>query len=400
MRDFGANGIRGTRTMKSIASTLLCLLLVACAAQPEERTPLAWSATRMRADAYYNQGQMLDALPLYEDLHKNEPRNAYYAGRLAYCLLARFESLPTGRERTAAVAQAKRMAERAKALGDNSNLTQTVLDRVKDPAALENLHDAKLQAAEALFVRGEMDAALAAYKEIAAEDPRSYGAHLFAGDVYYRKRDYTQAGEWFQKAILIEPNAETAYRYWGDALAASGDKEAALSKFIDAVVAEPYSRKSWAGLTQWAKGNSATVSHPEIVIPTSLSGKDGKTINIDATALAKPEVAAPWLIYAASRSAWRENEFRKHFPEEKKYRRSLAEEVAALRVALTTVADQEVTDPTLKQVAQFEKDGMLEAFVLISAPDNEIALDYAAFRNDNREILRNYVQKYVVKRNR
>jgi tetratricopeptide (TPR) repeat protein len=388
----------GQQQMKRIASLLLCLLLTACASQPEERTPLAWSATRMRADAYYNQGQMLDALPLYEDLHKKEPENAYYAGRLAYCLLARFESLPTGKERTAAVARAKAMAERAKALGDNSNLTQTVLDRVRDPAALENLHDAKLQAAEALFVRGELDAALAAYKEIAAEDPRSYGAHLFAGDVYYRKRDYTQAGEWFQKAILIEPNAETAYRYWGDALAASGNNEAALSKFIDAVVAEPYNRKSWAGLTQWANSNSATVSHPQIVIPTSLSGKDGKTINIDPATLEKPEVAAAWLIYAASRSAWRENEFKKHFSGEKKYRHTLAEEVMALRFAVTTLED-EVADPALKQVAQLEKDGMLEAFVLISAPDNEIALDYAAFRNENRDILRNYLQKYVVKRN-
>jgi tetratricopeptide (TPR) repeat protein len=377
---------------------VLVLLMTACASTPESRTDLSWSATRMRAEAYFNQGQMLDAVPLYEELLKKEPKNPFFAGRLAYCLLAKFETLPTGQERTATVARAKAMAERASKLGDTSNLTRLVLDRVNNPDALVNQLDAKMHAAEALFTRGNMDGALAAYKEIAAEDPKSYPAHLFAGDVYFRKREYTQAGEWFQKAILIDPNRETAYRYWGDALAAADDNEAALSKFIDAVIAEPYNQNAWVGLSQWARKNSATLDQARIAVPTSVSGKGGTTINIDARALEDPQAGAAWLIYSASRTAWRAEMFKKNFPQEKNYRHSLSEEIMALRFALATLEGKDVKDPGLNRVAQLEKDGMLEAYVLLTAPDNGIAQDYAAYRNEHRQVLRDYMQKYVVKR--
>jgi tetratricopeptide (TPR) repeat protein len=301
-----ASDMTGTRTMRRTPLLfVLFLLLTGCASQPEPRTELSWSATRMRADAYYNQGQMVDAVPLYEELLKKEPKNPFFAGRLAYCLLAKFETLATGGERTATVARAKAIAERARKLGDNSNLTRMVLDRVNNPESLVNRLDAKMHAAEALFTRGDMDGALSAYKEIAAEDPKSYNAHLFAGDVYYRKRDYAQAGEWFQKAILIDPNRETAYRYWGDALATADDNEAALSKFTDAVIAEPYNQNAWVGLSQWARKNSVTLDRAQIAIPTSVSGKDGKTINIDARVLEDPQAGAAWLVYSSSRAAWR-----------------------------------------------------------------------------------------------
>jgi tetratricopeptide (TPR) repeat protein len=377
---------------------VLALLLTACASQPEPRTELSWSATRMRADAYYNQGQMVDAVPLYEELLKKEPKNPLFAGRLAYCLLAKFETLPTGGERTATIVRAKKMAQRARELGDNGNLTLSVLDRASDPEALVNRRDTKMHAAEALFVRGDMDGALAAYQEIAAADPKSYDAPLFAGDVYYRKRDYAQAGEWFQKAILIDPNRETTCRYWGDALATAGDNEAALSKFTDAVVAEPYNKSAWVGLSQWAQKNSATLDRTQVAIPTSVSGKDGKTINIDEHALDDPQAGAAWLVYASSRATWGTELFKKSFPQEKQYRRTLDEEVTALRFALTVLDGKEVKDPGLRRLEQLEKNGMLEAYVLLSAPDNGIAQDYARYRNEHRQVLRDYLKKYVVKR--
>ena len=131
------------------------------------------------------------------------------------------KSLPTGAERTATVARARTEAERAEKLGDDSNLLKMMLDRVRNPRSLENQNEARMQAAEALFAKGDLDGALAAYRAIIAADPKSYAAYVYAGDVYFRKRNYKDAGEWFAKAIEVDPNRETAYRYWGDALCAS-----------------------------------------------------------------------------------------------------------------------------------------------------------------------------------
>jgi tetratricopeptide (TPR) repeat protein len=384
--------------MKRVACLVLWLLIAGCASQPT-RTDLSWSATVMRADAYFNQGQMFDALPLYEELLANEPKNAFYAGRLAYCLLSKFETLPTGKERSATIARAKSVATRAKALGDNSNLTQLVLDRVRDPNVMNNVMDAKLHAAEQSFARGDLDAALAAYREIAAADPKAYDAHLFAGDVYFRKRDYAQAGEWFQKAIQIDPNRETAYRYWGDALVAADDNEAALSKFVEGVVAEPYNRNAWVGLSQWAQRNASTLAPPKIPVPAAPVGKDGKSINIDADALKNPDAGAAWLVYSMNRASWLEKQFRENYPGEKKYRHSLAEEALSLKLAATMLDGKSTDDPALRTLLDLDKDGMIEAYVLLSAPDDGIAQDYAAYREGNREVLRAYMKKHVVKRN-
>ena len=40
-----------------------------------------------------------------------------------------------------------------------------------------------------------------------------YTAALFSGDVYYKKKEYGSAGEWFARAIQMDPDRETAYRF-------------------------------------------------------------------------------------------------------------------------------------------------------------------------------------------
>jgi tetratricopeptide (TPR) repeat protein len=373
---------------------LLVLFLIACGSTH------AADDTATRADALFGKGQLFEALPLYEELSAADPQNPHYAESLAFCLVAKFESLPTGPERTALVARARAEAERAEKLGDDSSLLKMMLDRVRNPKALENANEARMQAAEALFAKGDLDGALAAYKAIIAVDPKSYAAYVYAGDVYFRKRSYKDAGEWFAKAIQVDPNRETAYRYWGDALVQSGDNDAALEKFVDAIIAEPYIRTPRAGLSQWAQKNGAALSAPRIALPQAPGGADGKTINVNADTLSDPATGGAWLVYQATRLRWRNEDFKKKFPAEKEYRHSLAEEVMALHTALAVLQDKDKPprDPNLNMLAQLEADGMLEAYVLIDAPDQGIARDYDAYRNAHREVLHDYVLKYVVKR--
>ena len=77
---------------------------------------------------------------------------------------------------------------------------------------------ALLTEAEKAYHRGRFDTAMAKYIAAAEADPHLYEAPLYAGDTAYVERDLPTAAKWFAKAIAIDPNRETAYRYWGDAI--------------------------------------------------------------------------------------------------------------------------------------------------------------------------------------
>jgi tetratricopeptide (TPR) repeat protein len=368
-----------------------------------------WSAEnatqRQEAEQLFEAGNYLDALPVYESLAAADPTSAAYAERLAYCLMVKFEILSDGPERTAAYERAKREAERAKSLGDDSNILHVILERMNQPIGVPL--EATMQAAEAAFSRGDLERALAGYQEIAARDPASYEARLYSGDVYFRMNKLAAAGEWFQKAIAINPNIETAYRYWGDAFMQGGQAEAAMHKFIDAVIAEPYTRRSWMGLQQWAGKTGHELAHPRIDIPaaptskaTDLATKD-VAIDVNLDKEKDPAIIAIWLAYSAHRAVWRTEEFAKKFPDEKQYRHSLAEEAGAFLMMLAVMDESKLAgdqkNESLRNVTALGKDQMLEPYVLISAADEGIAQDYAAYRDAHRDVLHAYIEKYVVR---
>jgi len=203
---------------------------------------------------------------------------------------------------------------------------------------------------EAAFVRGDMDKAIAAYKRALEFDPRLYDAALYAGDAefkkasnstdaQYRNDHFDASGVWFAKAIAIDANRETAYRYWGDALDAQGKTDLARDKFVDAIVAEPYGRRAYVGLTQWGQRHQVTLGHPRIDPPNSTSTRDGKTtLSIDPKTLNSTDGSNEWLMYDLTRMAWSKAEFFKNYPDEKVYRHSLKEEAAALRMVAEAAA--------------------------------------------------------------
>ena len=107
------------------------------------------------------------------------------------------------------------------------------------------------------------------------------------------------------------------------------------------------------------------------------------------------------MTYGMIRAGWPESEFAKQYPNEKKYRHSLKEEAAALRGALKVLegqkgADANSIDPSLLILKKLEKEGLLEAFILLALPDEGIAKDFAAYRKTNVENLRRYVKQYVL----
>jgi hypothetical protein len=115
----------------------------------------------------------------------------------------------------------------------------------------------------------------------------------------------------------------------------------------------------------------------------------------------KSGLAAAWLTYTLVRASWTSTEFKKQYPNEANYRHSLKEEAAAMRAALKVLDEQknvkaENIDPSLQIIRKLDKEGLLEAYILLAMPDEGIAQDYPAYRRTNLADLRRYVNEYVL----
>ena len=363
-------------------------------------------AERKRAIDTYESQNLVAALPLLEKVALAYPNDPAVLSRLGFALYANSVD-----EKDLAVRQKMRNRARSillksQSLGDNSNLTKMALDALSGPDASQipfssiKTAEAAMREGEAAFVRGDMDHAIAAYKRALDSDPRLYDAALYAGDAEFKKaynstdpnfrnQHFDAAGVWFSKAIAIDPNRETAYRYWGDGLDAQGKTIEARDKFVEAIIADPYNRNTYVGLTQWAQRHRARLGHPQIEPPTNATS----TAN-DGT--------ANWSLYKSTRAAWNQSEFFKNYPDETQYRHSLKEEAAALRVVAEAssrdVKSGKVTnlEPALAMLVKLNEDGFLESYVLFARPDQSIARDYAAYRAANREMLKRYWISVVI----
>jgi len=113
------------------------------------------------------------------------------------------------------------MAKKAVELGDPNEFVKLMAaidpDKPIDIAPASP-GGALLKEAEQAFTRGDFDAAFAKYAAAADADPRLYEAPLYAGDTALHQKDLKTAARWFARAIEIDPDRETAYRYWGDAM--------------------------------------------------------------------------------------------------------------------------------------------------------------------------------------
>jgi tetratricopeptide (TPR) repeat protein len=369
---------------------------------------------RQRALDLFEANNLVAALPLLEKVAAATPNDPVILSKLGFALYANSAEEKDPALRQKMRDRAKATLLRSRSLGDNSNLTTMVLDTLSAPDITQipfsNIQaaEAAIREGEAAFVKGDLDKALAAYKRALESDPNLYDAALYAGDVefkkgsnstdpQYRSDHFDAAGVWFAKAIAIDANRETAYRYWGDALDAQGKTDLARDRFVDAIVAEPYGRRAYVGLRQWGQRHQVTLGHPRIQPPNSTSTQDEKTtLSIDPKTLNSNDGSNEWLMYDLTRMAWSKGEFFKNYPDEKVYRHSLKEEAAALRMVAEAAAKDlksgkiKTLEVSLESLVRMNDNGLLEPYILFARPDQGIALDYAAYRKANREKLRRY----------
>lgn len=388
------------RAPRIILCTLLLAFSVSVVAQDDDRT---------RAFQLYNDAKYIEALPLFEKLAAAHPDDREVAERHAILVASQAIYLKDPEARKQARVRGLELLQRAQKLGADSPLIQTLLDRMKADSdvsfSAKKEVDEAMREGEAAFANGDSKKALEMYGRALLLDPNLYEAALFIGDVYYKEADQVKAGEWFGRATAINPDRETAYRYWGDALIKQGKVTEAGEKFVEAYIAEPYNRLARSGFIKWAEKVHVNLAHPQVEIPANVSQKSDKntTLTLDPNIFKNDDKngsSVAWMTYGLVRAGW-QSEFAKQYPNEKTYRHSLKEEVAAMRAALKVLDEQkgkkpENVDPSLQVIRKLDKEGLLEPYILLAIPDAGIANDFATYRKTNVENLRRYVKDYVL----
>jgi len=372
-------------------------------ASPAQPRPKEDSERQHALDVYHA-GKFVEAMPLLEKLAADNPSDIVVEEAWAFSVTAYATTLPDADLRKKARVRARTIALQAKQLGDTSSLLQVVLSLPEDgsePAFSDRKEvDDTMKAAEADYSRGDLDKARDGYLHALILDPQNYEAALFIGDVYFKQRENGSAGEWFARAIQINPNRETAYRYWGDALSAMGRSADAREKYIQAIVAQPYNQRSLMGLNQWAQSAKIALNWVRLQDKSKVTtGEKGATITLDPSIQKDDPALAAWLVYAASRLQWQREKFKKEFPNEPKYRHTLHEEAESLHQMVSVLTRPENApklDPSLAALVKIDQAGFLEPFALLNRADDEIAQDYVPYRAAHRETIYRYFDEFVV----
>ena len=423
--------------MRHPAASSLCFsasaLLLCCAGLSGQATPhhaANFDSERAQANELFLASKPLEALPLYDDLCRQDPTISVFAERRAAGLLARSATAANPKARQADVDLAYTELHRAQALGDNSDYLQALLNLQSKsavgaimsgiPLTIGYTYQGNAQAvpvlnqAESAFGRSDWPAAIQLYLKADALDPAWYQAALDTGDTYFRLHDAANAGLWFGKAIAIDPDRETAYRYWGDALFQSGDKAGARQRFVEAVVAEPYARPPMLELGEWAGRSGYQLVKPAITRPEFTTPNGNLAID-PALAASTADGRSSWIVYQQARVAHgartlnqlivagsSDADGTKHASG---YQHTIAEEHEAFRAMLAELNSklkagtltEAALDPNLRTIRQLEQAGMLGAWIAINAADAGIHADYAQYRAHHRAHLVTYVDQYLLR---
>src|SRR5256714_4327724 len=214
---------------------------------------------RGQALRLFDQDKRLEALPLLEELAQQNPEDEDVTVALAASLVSHAATLTDQHAAASERLRAKGLLEKS---GSTNTLAKNLLQLLSaipeggdiqfsaNPAV-----EQAMRAGEAAFSRRDYDEAIKNYSRVLEMESRNYAATLFIGNTFFRKNDFARAGEWYEKAIQLDPNVETAYRYYAEMQARKGDMAKSRSMLIHAAVAEPYNRMVWPDLMTWAALN-------------------------------------------------------------------------------------------------------------------------------------------------
>jgi hypothetical protein len=110
----------------TLCTWVLCSVSVLAPHSPAQ-TDDGYQSRRTQAFTFYENNNFVDARPLLEKLHAEKPEDVAVLERLSFATLAYSATLANESDRKAERARARKLADGARAAGDNSNLLNIVL---------------------------------------------------------------------------------------------------------------------------------------------------------------------------------------------------------------------------------------------------------------------------------
>lgn len=393
-------------TMKTVLRFCACVAFIFAAFSfLHAQTDRELGEAAVKAVTHFEQQRFVEAIPHFEIVIKAIPDQPQARFMYGFCLLAKSKQTGDTTEAKNLSAKALEQFEKAKELGFKSPENDTLIAILggKSQPTLEPAYSSNKEAekhmmeGESFFAQSKYEEAIKSFEKALALDPKIYQAALSGGDSYTGMGQWENAEKWYQRAITIDPDRETAYRYSATPFMKQKKYDVARDRYVEAFITEPYSNMSPRGISQWAGITGAKLGHPTIEKPELSFDATGKAKT--ATAIgAEDALARPWLAYVTARETWKKEKFAKTYPKEASYRHSLQEEVEALRAAITAAKEQKSPNRQFELLAKMDAEGVLEAFVLLSQPDDGIASEHSEYLKNNRPKLRLYFVNYVIQK--
>jgi len=385
-----------------VTATLVLLLCFCIVGTPAQNVSV--KSDREKALALVGENRHLDAYPLLDQISKSLPNDVEVWTHYGVAIAIRSATLTDPKIRKDERMRALRALTKAKELGSNDVRALTMFDQLfPDGGDDDNFRDGNpqveqaLREGEAFFGKGDYANAFKSYEKAYRLNPKSYEAAVFAGDTFYAQKKYRESEPWFEKAVTIDADREMAYRFWADALMGQGKTKDAQEKFIDAFLAEPYSRYSWESINKLTQAYGKRFDVKGIFPP----GTDSfGPIVVDQTALTENDGSTLWLKFFDTKLAWRRTKFAQVFPGEE-YRVSLRETIEALR-AVSSAAIAAIKAGSLKKphhsllnLIELDESGFLESYVLLLVSEQGISEDYHDYRKQNRALVRKFISQRI-----
>lgn len=354
------------------------------------------------------------AVAALDELLKERPDDAKALYQMGMALAAQGHQLDHGATRRETMQKSRAFIVRAQQAGFDDPIIVTSLqeinpDGTENGRRYSNNNEAErlYQQAEAAFQKRDYAGAQKYYQAVLNIEPANYMAQMGVGDAYFARGNFKEAADWFEQASALEPNKEIAYRYWGDALLRIGKRNEALEKYLSAVIAEPYNgypRRALAAGCQ-ALLLKPWMAAPKLPLAEVKNGPKGPEI------LLPKEFNALHVVYTTARAQWQTENKARRFPAGTAYRQTVEEEIHALSLLIkiygelkqsgqppppelaTALADVE---SSIAELAEIEKAGYLPAHILLFRANQDIAQDYATYREAHRGKLREYLWKYYL----